>query len=217
MKEIKFIMKEIFPPDDNLAIWILTLSRIYNDLIIVNSRMVDLYEKNIYSESEMIYFSRLGFSHYREALKFINLYKNKSEIRDFLSNLDKELINKYNFILSSSNPYKGSFLEKHVVPIRNNMFHYNNEKKLIKEIIEKKEGYESMVRIVGHTMKGIDLVYADEISVFLSFNNMEMDDFINFVKEISNYIFALIDFLDGAIAAYFTENILKTEVVELDE
>lgn len=212
MKEIKFIMKEMFPPDEPLAIWILTLSRIYNDLKHVNSYMVNIYESESYSESEMIYFARLGFAHYREAVKFIDSYKDKSEIRDFVNNPDKEIIEKYDFVIASGNHFNDSFLKKYLVLIRNNIFHYFDD--CIKEIINSKVGYESTVRIIDKAMKDIDLVFADEMSVFLSFKSMETDDFTNLVKEISSYILALIDFLNDAIATYFEQNINKTKITD---
>lgn len=212
MKEIKFIMKEMFPPDEPLAIWILTLSRIYNDLKHANSYMVNSYENESYSESEMIYFARLGFAHYREAVKIIDSYKDKSEIRNFMSNLDKEIVEKYDFVIDSGNHFNDSFLKEYVVPIRNNMFHYFDDG--IKEIINSKVGYESTVRIIDRTMKDIDLVFADEVSVFLSFKSMETDDFTNLIKEISRYTLALIDFLNDAIATYFEQNINKTKIME---
>lgn len=230
MKEIRFLYNEVFSTEDLLSVWILTLSRIYSDLIIVNKNMLRLLDQENYCESEMIYFSKLAASHYREALKFIGSFSEELEIDDFISKLDEDLINKYITLISSvkSSPssneepskcFKNSFVGRYLKPIRDNFFHYYNKKDTMTRVHKALSilgNHPTRIVLPDDIFGNVDFVFADEIAVFLSYGSIDSEELTSFTKKLLVYIICLLDFIQAVNAIYFESYEGKLCIEEYD-
>jgi hypothetical protein len=199
-QEAVFKMKSMFDPKDELAQWILKIAMSRNDFLYVHNRLLELNDNGSNHSGESLYFFRLACSHYREAVYFLSKYKNKRNVLRFLSRMDKEFIEDYETLIDSCEPWKGSFVERVMLPIRNNLFHYSTDN--FDEIYSEFEDFFSRVIITGKTRSHIDLVFADELAIKLSLGEIEQEEFKELLTYISRLFVSFIRFTDHAINMY---------------
>lgn len=85
-RTFKFTMGEVFPPDDPVARWLVTMSVGLNDVVFAN-RNFEKAEKGY----ENVYFFRLASAHLWELAKFINeSHAAWKEVQEFVSGLSNE-------------------------------------------------------------------------------------------------------------------------------
>jgi len=206
--ELVFKLKKMFNPDNKLTSWILKLSMIRNDMFYVHRSLIDYLDGTKKAASgEFIYFFRLAASHYREAAKYISSGKNKPEIQAFINELSEETIMDYNQIIKSCTPWKSSFVNQIVKPIRDNFFHYDIEN--FEEDYLELEDIFSRIILTGKSRKEIDLVFADELSINLIFGNKSLHEIKQILSELSSYMSSLISFVDEAVGIFINKNVDK--------
>lgn len=202
VNEAVFKIKNMFSPNDILSLWIIKISMIRNDLYYVHKSLTSIAEANKQLQNgEMNYFFRLAPSHYREAVKFIDDHKKERKIQSFIDLLDSKSIENYKKLLESCTPWEGSFVKDIVKPIRDNFFHYSSDS-FCKDFKEMKDFY-SRVSSNGSSRKDLSLIFADEISINLDFRDYTEEQYKVMINKLSEYMVALIQFVDEATGSYF--------------
>lgn len=200
--EFVFKLKSMFEPNDVLARWIIKLSMMRNDLFYVRKSLIPYFlEDEPMHDGFLTYNFRQCASHYKEAVKFIYNYSENEVIKAFLKRLPDEAIKNYSQVLDSCTPWTGSFVHSIVMPIRDNFYHYT-DKTFKKDYEELADIFTRMI-VEGKNGADIDLVFADEISMNVIFGNKSEKEISDIVMKLSDYMVALIKFVDQAIAAYF--------------
>lgn len=84
-------MREVFPEDDPLSEWLITLTLAMNDLALVHVRLdVDQDEP-----ASAFYWNRLAVSHFTEAARFLDDTANVPEVKAFVESLGDEARTRY--------------------------------------------------------------------------------------------------------------------------
>lgn len=204
INEAVFKIKNMFNPNDVLSLWIIKISMIRNDLFYVHKSLTSIAEvNNELQNGEMNYFFRLAASHYREAVKFIDEYKNEKKIQRFVDSLDSKSIENYKKLLESCTPWNASFVKKTLKPIRDNFFHYSSES--FNEDFNEMKDFYSRIYSTGSSRKELTLVFADEISFNLDFRDYSEEQYKEVIIKLSEYMVALIQFVDEATGLYFNK------------
>ncbi|RKP55395.1 hypothetical protein D7Z26_09390 [Cohnella endophytica] len=210
--ELVFKLKKLFSPDNKLSSWILKLTLIRNDLFYVHRSLIDYLDCTKKAKSgEFIYYFRLAASHYREAAKYISRGKNKPEIQAFIQELSDNTINNYKLIIESCTPWKSSFVNQIVKPIRDNFFHYDIES--FEEDYNQLEDFFTRIISTGNTRKETELIFADELSINLIFGNKSRQDIEKILSELSTYMSALISFVDETVGRFINNNKNKSAYI----
>ncbi len=204
-KEICFKTDEVFKKDDVLSHWIIDLALIRNDLLYSNEYAFNHFEREIELENgRFINYFRIIISHYIEAMKFLDKYKSRPEIINFINNLDVRNKEKYSSILSNIDPYDSSFVKNKCLPIINATMHYvDNKDYLIKYLSSYREG---KIIIKGGKARYVDLEFADDCSTCLSFAHIDTEMVEVFCKEISEKLLELMSFIEDIITIYLSKN-----------
>lgn len=87
MLRLRFPMERAFPPDDPVAVFVMTLSIAFGDLRIVGGKYVPREDQ---PDHERIYFVRVMASHLREIVKVIDRQADAPGIKDFVATLSDE-------------------------------------------------------------------------------------------------------------------------------
>jgi hypothetical protein len=176
-KKLSFKIGDYFPADDSGTNLILPLLMSCNDLIYVNqlwvieSKLVKGSEKidtnSAAATAKSFYSFRLLCSHLREAVKTLNAAENEPNFKKIMAHFSKEGKEKLMMLHGYYEPFENSFTKKFLVPIRNTLFHYYNDKKAV-EAIKKclsslKEERTSI--LVEEKREGLRLLVADDIVV----------------------------------------------------
>lgn len=85
----EFKLSEVFDKNNILHLWIISFAIARQDLIHVNNLMLNCFEKDILSEAEYYYFSKMMIVHLDESITLIEkaLSKSKYNISDYLKNV----------------------------------------------------------------------------------------------------------------------------------
>lgn len=113
--ELRFNFVEVFPPDDILSEWLITISMASNDLILVHLRM----EADQNDEQLMLHWFRLAVAHFNEVGKHLQETRNVPEIRTFVRSLPTATQARYGTVIDTYTRRK-----KALSNIRNGTFHY---------------------------------------------------------------------------------------------
>ena len=175
-----FKLKEAFPSDSIIARWLIGLSAAVNDIILAGSSM----EREIFHlspntpSSEGLYFFRLVASHYREVAKFLHDANKHTEIKDFIETLKPEIQQDYQALLSTFTPFKGSFVEQTLKPLRDEFFHYPNANSEELQIaVEKLRNLETGMELKGERrIADFRSVFADDVMLCLSGEIFDQDE-----------------------------------------
>lgn len=215
-KIYKFYLKEIFPPDDPVAIILIRFMAAFNDL----QTILECYLRNkadlknrISQEinvAKRCYFFRVSCGHLQEVLDIFKSIKNNSGI--------KRLVNKkpagkkaYCELLKILNK---DTLYSHLCQIRNNaVFHYgNSNEKMVKNAINGfKDAEESCVIIDKLNRKSRFIVADDVINGMLTYlePKVDMEGMIKQIEDAQVYLFDFINFL---VVAYIQERNLSGQI-----
>ncbi|WP_219836949.1 hypothetical protein [Paenibacillus sp. R14(2021)] len=198
-QEAVFKFKEVFNPQEVLSQWIIKLSMARNDFLYVHNRLFELSDKKD-KAGENFYYFRIALSHYREAIKYIDKHKEKKKIIEFISILDKKTKDDYRKLIESCSPWDGSFVKEKILPVRNNLFHYYNDDFQLN--LENLDDFFTRVIVSGNSRSEVDLVFADDVSLKISFGNIEEQEFKEILLELVQLLVAFIRFIDKAISTY---------------
>jgi hypothetical protein len=113
--ELRFNFGDVFPADDILSEWLITVSMASNDLILVHLRM----EADQNEEHLMLHWFRLAVAHFHEVGKHLQETRNVPEIRTFIRSLPQPTQARYAIVLDT---YKRR--KRALGNIRNGTFHY---------------------------------------------------------------------------------------------
>ena len=208
MKKWTFRLGDAFPAEDPLARWFVGLSAVVNDLILAGSRMEAEMSKARRSEpsSEGIYFFRLVASHYREAVKFIEDADSLPEVRAFIASLPQGLQNQYSSVLTTFQPFHGSFVERVLKPLRDKLFHYPlvNSQELINATGKVKE-LRTGAELRGSRIADFRASFADDVMLCLSGEifSQEREKLGQCIRTTHNALQDLVLFYNGALQEYF--------------
>lgn len=114
-RELRFTFGDVFPADDLLSEWLITVSMASNDLILVHLRM----EADQDEEHLMLHWFRLAVAHFHEVGKHLHETRNVQEIRTFVRSLPQPTQARYDAVLDIYTRRKRALGN-----IRNGTFHY---------------------------------------------------------------------------------------------
>src|SRR4051812_38890048 len=83
-----FVMGEVFPADDPVAEWVITLALAMNDLTLVNA----MSEKDEDQPDRSFYWARLALSHFAEAALFLEASREVPAVKSFVASLAPEAL-----------------------------------------------------------------------------------------------------------------------------
>ena len=150
---LKFIVGDIFPPDDIISQRIISLFMVFNDSMYVFKKMEEEGVSPT-SEGNLLYLFRLHCSHLREAFKVL---KDK-EVKKIVDSFPDETKEKFSQLKKACEPVH-KVLEK----IRHNFFHYL-EPKYIKSALEKIRNQESEISLKGDKIEGLYFKISDDVA-----------------------------------------------------
>ena len=156
-----------------------------NDLVLANASLNDAFEAAGKGASpEGLYFFRLAASHYREACKLLDAGQKDADVAAFIGGLPKEAQDLFEKVKRSFTPFKGSFVEGKLKPVRNAVFHYGDlAEGEIQGALEELKENESLVSVEAATLRGLRMVWADEVALRLAFGHLEgIDEFQTLVQ-----------------------------------
>jgi hypothetical protein len=90
-QHLAFDIAAVFPNDDPLSEWVVTLAIAMNDLALVHGRREDEQD----APERAFYWNRLAISHYTEAALFLFSTRDEERVREFVDSLDDEARAKY--------------------------------------------------------------------------------------------------------------------------
>lgn len=100
---VAFVMGEVYPADDPLSEWLVTLSLAMNDLALVHERL----EEDQNELDRAFYWRRLAVSHFWEVALFLRDTAGIPEVKTFLGSLGDATRRNYDECLSVFNELRG--------------------------------------------------------------------------------------------------------------
>jgi predicted RNase H-like HicB family nuclease len=201
----RFRIGNAYPGNQSVAVWITGIGMILNDLVLANGSLNDAFEAAGEGVSpEGLYFFRVVASHYREACKFLQIGEKDPDISAFVRTLSPEAQALAAKVRQSSTPWRGSFVETKLKRTRDFVFHYlgltGGE---IQAALEELKDTESSVAVTAQTLRGMRMLWADEVANYLAFGHLGgAEGFRQVVNELRELVLALIGFSHRAIGAY---------------
>ena len=116
--QVSFRVGDVFPADDVVSPFLVGLCMAVNDLMWLFRRP----ETN--DEGESNYRLYLTCAYYREAAKLLGEGLKQAEVSAFLEDLSPEGRAHLEVVRESFDPWKGSFAERALKPVRDIVFHY---------------------------------------------------------------------------------------------
>lgn len=196
-------MKEIFPPDDSVAIILIGFMSAFNDLHAVfecYKRHADDFRNKVDQEinlAKRCYFFRLTCGHLYEVLKIFKSLENDANVKKLINNIEKIGKEAYGNLSAIPTGFHNS-----ICRIRHNAsFHYPNKKEIKKAIINFTSIEESSI-ISSKTYGGTRFMVADDVMNFIVDSSLEeipadmdMEKMIQQVADAQGQLFRLIDCL----------------------
>jgi hypothetical protein len=166
MPRYEFTIGDIFPADDPVARWLVTISAGLNDLLLANQHFRDSR-----AEHETLYFFRLASAHLWELAKFITeTYDSWDEIRAFVDGLQPQAREALEAIRRVAKTGDLSTVGTELVQIRDLFSHYQRMNPQVRDRPRDpitralQEVAENMGDVeVGVTFDDLRLGYADEV------------------------------------------------------
>lgn len=121
---VEFRLGSVFPPGSAVSRFLVRLAIIRNDLILTQRRTQSDYEKGDQDEGVSMHLLYVTVSHFREAAKVLKEELEDPAVQSFVATLTKETRDRLGRIEASFTPWKGSFVEATLKPIRDAVFHY---------------------------------------------------------------------------------------------
>ena len=116
--QVSFRVGDVFPADDVVSPFLVGLCMAVNDLMwLIRRPETD-------DEGESNYRLYLTCAYYREAAKFLGEGLNQAEVSAFLEDLSPEGHEYLEVLKESFDPWEGSFAQRALKPVRDNVFHY---------------------------------------------------------------------------------------------
>jgi len=103
VRYLAFQMSEVFPEDDPLSEWLITLALAMNDLALVHVRLDEDQEE----PDRAFYWNRLAVSHFTEAALFLRDTADVPEVRAFVESIGDEARTKYDECLAIFHECRG--------------------------------------------------------------------------------------------------------------
>jgi hypothetical protein len=163
---ISFRIGEVFAPSDPIARFVTGVCLIANDL-------TTLVEQ-IRNESSRCPKERSGVSlhllytlaaRYREAAKFVQKGLEDTAVRRFVGQLSSEASENLSKIEASFTPWKGSFVEDKLKPLRDSVFHYPKwDEAELEQWLDDAAEIQSGIEIGRGRYRDIRFDYADEVA-----------------------------------------------------
>lgn len=116
--QVSFRVGDVLPADDVVSPFLVGLCMPVNDLMWLTRR------PETDGAGESIYPFYLTCAYYREATKFLGEGLKQVEVSAFLKNLSPEGREYLEVVRESFDPWEGSFTERALKPVRDNVFHY---------------------------------------------------------------------------------------------
>ncbi|TFE30817.1 hypothetical protein [Cohnella luojiensis] len=215
--EWKFLMKNVFKPEESLSRWIIKLANARNDLLYVTRSLIGSLERNA-PLGENFYLFRLGTSHLREAIMLLYLFRNDKQVKAFVSRLSLENQETYKMIMDLNDEFNNpdSLVKGSLMPIRNNSFHYYDgekgkpKKKFEQELIHDLSvlgDLRTSFLADGNRRTDVSYYFADEILFHLIFGAEPNDDEFNSkLRVLSDLMNNFIAFADDAVGYFLSQN-----------
>jgi hypothetical protein len=108
IRYLAFQMSKVFPEDDPLSEWLITLALAMNDLALVHVRLDEDPEE----PDRAFYWNRLAVSHFTEAALFLRDTADVPEVRAFVESLGDEARTKCDKCLAIFHEYRGKLFSK---------------------------------------------------------------------------------------------------------
>lgn len=116
--QVSFRVGDVFPADDVVSPFLVGLCMAVNDLMwLIRRPETD-------DEGESNYRLYLTCAYYREAAKFLGEGLKQAEVSAFLEDLSPEGHEYLEVLRESFDPWEGSFAQRALKPVRDNVFHY---------------------------------------------------------------------------------------------
>jgi hypothetical protein len=127
-RRIAFNMGRAFPADDPVADFVVAASLAWNDLLLVNMRLVggdeDGPDKYEVSAAEVRYLVRVATAHLHELRECIGHSRETSgEVDEFLSRLPPDALSELSALMDLNTP-ENDWIETALAYLRNQTFHY---------------------------------------------------------------------------------------------
>jgi hypothetical protein len=161
MPRHRFKFGEVFPPDDVLAEWVVTLALAFNDLSLVRGPRWDQESKH-----RWLYLFRLGIAHFREAAKYLRETTKIPAIGEFIDSLPDEVREHHRKCLECYDKH-----EEAIERVRHEAgFHYpeleiregHRRKRTMQLVLDALRG--NCGEIVGETIGDAELLFADDVA-----------------------------------------------------
>lgn len=198
-----------------MARWILALSSVANDLLTVNSLIVQSFDINIDGSEELkemgkrMYYFKLACSHFNEAMKIIIRGEKIQPVIDFLNEVSIENNEAYNTIVHCKDSWDtDTFLGKVVKPVRNSTFHYQYDNELadaLQAIYSDAPDFRSCM--ISGLFKDSRYIFADEVFAYRfqqMLNGIEMTT-QEAMQHLSGLITSMVTYTDEIVSAYIVK------------
>lgn len=203
----RFQFKEVFPPDDVLGEWIVTLAMAFNDLALVHVRL----EEDSEDGARFLYWLRVALGHFNESANFLHNTAQIEQVEQFLASLSSQAREHYEAFMALSEGGRGTLARLRSTTA----FHYPELR--VVEGMKKPRTVQRVLRAlaarndVGLIEKGDSgtvregrLLFADEVVAVLVTEASGGADAIEEVhREISEAIREFMRFTNHALDAYF--------------
>jgi hypothetical protein len=161
-KLISFRIGDVFDPDDDVALWLLTIVLAFNDIVLTHVRADEATE-----EWERFYFSRVAFGHYNEILLYLERVDSKPSVQKFIASLPTAVQDAYRETLAI---YDGNRAVAN--RLRNEaIFHYPDKGGVdaMRDALRERELQDALGGISSSTGKIRDMRahYADEVMAMM--------------------------------------------------
>jgi len=191
-----FRVGDVFPADDPLAVWAMTLAIALGDLRVAGEHAV----RDEQPDYERIYFVRVFSSHLREIVKLLDLdYEKREDVREFVDSMPEEAQAARRAVAEQFNAPQedrpGVTLLNDLIRIRNDTFHYAHKKDSIERLTEtlrRVADLESDIDCKPNEMRAAcaDLVVANRMHLFAE---EEEDENVPLAVAMHQSIVALLD------------------------
>ncbi len=204
----RFPMAEMFPPEDDLARWVMVLSMAWQDLVASNEKLITALDAD---HLVSVQDAKRVVAHAWDLSEFLEESREREAVKRFVDSLSEEGRDDYAAIFRliehqpaepGRRPFKG-----YLAGARNYASHYAElDRKELARAIRAVANAEGVLRY-GTTFGSVRAEYAEVISVELFFPgasaigpNPELEQFIEDLREL---VLALMRFVQRVLDAYF--------------
>jgi hypothetical protein len=168
-KRVTFEMGRAFPPEDDIAVWIASLSMALNDIRTAAEYAVRPQQR----EHERLYFVRTLASHIREALKIVVLgHDQRRDVQDFVSGMQqegREALDEIKRLIYATFQLRSDIsLFDDITRLRDDTFHYARDEESVGRMRKAMRQAASEEGSYLVTDRALRAEYADVLRVYLA-------------------------------------------------